>query len=428
MFTGFASENTPAIQVWDFAVTTANAFGAAGSVSLRDDCAPIQYFKTGGNSSTIQVYLPSAPIEGKQIKIINAKYGNNSCTVSVFSSDASGGGTSFSFSVAILGQGQTLDFCYSKNFISFGPATGSVATGWITLNQAPAGASNRYAFVAGGDSNKAVGTNSAVVGGSQNTANSSQSFVAGGSSNTASGSNSFASGNTTTASGNNSFVGGGVSAIASGTNSFVSGSSNTASGNQTFIGGGGSNTASSIYSAVIGGFINTSNADSATVTGGYYGTTRSIVGNTVFPASTNPIASAAGVTQSAILVLGVQTTNATATVLRSNTSAASTTNQVILPNNSAYTFQGTCIANVTGGSTTSGWKYEGVIKRGANAASTTLVAAVTPIVIAQDVAAATWVLAITADTTNGGIAVTVTGAAATTIRWVSRIETTEVTF
>jgi hypothetical protein len=57
-----------------------------------------------------------------------------------------------------------------------------------------------------------------------------------------------------------------------------------------------------------------------------------------------------------------------------------------------------------------------------------LVAAVTPIVIAQDVAAATWVLAITADTTNGGIAVTVTGAAATTIRWVSRIETTEVTF
>jgi hypothetical protein len=126
-----------------------------------------------------------------------------------------------------------------------------------------------------------------------------------------------------------------------------------------------------------------------------------------------------------LLVLGVATTDATATVLRSNTSAAGTTNQVILPNNSAYVFQGTCIANVTGGSTTSGWKYEGVIKRGANAASTTLVAAVTPTVIAQDVAAATWVLAITADTTNGGIAVTVTGAAATTIRWVSKIKTTD---
>jgi hypothetical protein len=57
-----------------------------------------------------------------------------------------------------------------------------------------------------------------------------------------------------------------------------------------------------------------------------------------------------------------------------------------------------------------------------------LVAAVTPTVIAQDVGAATWVLAITADTTNGGIAVTVTGQAATTIRWVTKIETTEVTF
>jgi hypothetical protein len=129
-----------------------------------------------------------------------------------------------------------------------------------------------------------------------------------------------------------------------------------------------------------------------------------------------------------LLLLGVATTDATATRLRSNGSAATTTNQVILPNNSAYVFQGTCIANVTGGSTTSGWEFQGVIKRGANAASTTLVAAVTPTVIAQDVAAATWVLAITADTTNGGIAVTVTGAAATTIRWVSRIETTEVTF
>jgi len=129
-----------------------------------------------------------------------------------------------------------------------------------------------------------------------------------------------------------------------------------------------------------------------------------------------------------LLLLGVVTTDATATRLRCNTSAASTINQVILPNNSAYVFQGTCIANVTGGSTTSGWEFQGVIKRGANAASTTLVAAVTPTVIAQDALASTWVLAITADTTNGGIAVTVTGAAATTIRWVSKIESTEVTY
>jgi hypothetical protein len=46
----------------------------------------------------------------------------------------------------------------------------------------------------------------------------------------------------------------------------------------------------------------------------------------------------------------------------------------------------------------------------------------------NDAGAATWVVAVTADTTNGGIAVTVTGAAATTIRWVCKINTTEMTY
>jgi hypothetical protein len=397
MFTGFASENTPAIQVWDFFRTFAST-SAVRPVSLADDCAPIQYFRTGATTTAISLYLPSAPIEGKQIKIVNAKYGSSSQSIAVFVSDASGGGTSTAIST--LGAGQTLEFCYSKNFISFGTSSGSLATGWITLNQAPIGASNLNAVVSGGTTCTASGNSSFVGGGSSCTASGTTSFVGGGDSNTASSSGAF--------------VGGG--------------STNIASGLYGFIGGGNSSTSSSTNSFVGGGASNLANASNASVVGGSYGSTRLIVGNTVAPASTTPITGAAGVTQSARLVLGVATTDATATVLRSNTSAAGTTNQVILPNNSAYVFQGTCIANVTGGSTTSGWKYEGVIKRGANAASTTLVAAVTPTVIAQDVAAATWVLAITADTTNGGIAVTVTGAAATTIRWVSTIETTEVTF
>jgi hypothetical protein len=178
----------------------------------------------------------------------------------------------------------------------------------------------------------------------------------------------------------------------------------------------------------LGGSNNSANAERAVVIGGGVGSARSIIGNFVASASAFPIGGQNGVQQLATLLLGRQTTDATATRLASNSSAAATTNQVILPNNSAYAFEGTCIANVTAGGDTSGWKFEGAIKRGANAASTTLVAAVTPTVIAQDAGAATWVLAITADTTNGGIAVTVTGAAATTIRWVCKIETTEVTF
>jgi hypothetical protein len=247
------------------------------------------------------------------------------------------------------------------------------------------------------------------------------------SSSNATGNHAIAGGAAATASGANSVCLGGQNATASGSGAVCIGNG-TSSGSSSAVVGGSSNTASSTTAGVYAGNVNTANSSYSAVVGGGYGTTRSINGNFVTPASDTPITSSAGRQQLATLLLGRETTNATATRLASNAGAAGTSNQVILPNNSAYTFQGTCIANVTGGSTTSGWKFEGVIKRGANAASTALVAAVTPTVIAQDAAAATWVLAITADTTNGGIAVTVTGAAATTIRWVVQIETTEVTF
>jgi len=382
MFTGFASENTPAIQVWDFFRTFAST-SAVRSVSLPDDCAPIQVFRTGATaSSNIRVYLPTAPIEGKQITIVNQQYGSFAQRIEIYSSDRSDGGTVqplFS-----MGAADSIILVYSKQNITLG-LNGFAGTGWISLNKSSLAASNAFAAIVGGDSHSAGGQYSFIGGGTGHSAGSSYSAIIGGQSNTASGSSA----------------------------AVVSGSNNTATGNSA---------------AVIGGTSNGADGSNSVIAGGANGTARSIFGNFVTPASINPISPSSGRTQTATLLLGRPTTDATATVLTSNTSAAGTTNQVILPNNSAYTFQGTCIANVTGGGTTSGWKFEGVIKRGANAASTTLVAAVTPTVIAQDVGAVTWVLAITADTTNGGIKVEVTGAAATTIRWVCKIETTEVTF
>jgi hypothetical protein len=73
------------------------------------------------------------------------------------------------------------------------------------------------------------------------------------------------------------------------------------------------------------------------------------------------------------------------------------------------------------------WSFEGGIKRGASAAATTLIQSViNP--VAADAGASSWIVALSADTTNGGLAVTVTGQAATTIRWVCKIETTEMTY
>jgi hypothetical protein len=291
----------------------------------------------------------------------------------------------------------------------------------LTLSQAASGSSTStlsfftpHGVVVGGGNNQATGSYSVICGGgdagtaaNRNVASGDWSFVGGGRGNTASGIGAFV--------GN-----GGIAAqftfgnTASGsTSAVVNGLANVASGNNSFIGAGTDNTANSANSVVIGGV---------------RGITRSIIGNQVFSACNNPVASSSGVQQAALLVLGVQTTDATATALRSDTAAAGTTNQVILPNNSAYTFKGTLIANVTGGAAASSWEFRGCIERGANAASTVLVG--TPRIdnIGYDSAASFWTFALTADTTNGGLRVTVTGQAGTTIRWVAKIETTEVTF
>ena len=149
----------------------------------------------------------------------------------------------------------------------------------------------------------------------------------------------------------------------------------------------------------------------------------------MFPCHTDGVFSqAVGVAQAGLLILAAGTTDATATVLTSNGSAASGTNQVILPNNSAYFFKGSVIAGVTGGGNTKGWTIEGVIKRGAGVGTTAIVGTATVTSSYADAGASTWTIAVTADTTNGGLAVTFTGQAATTIRCVAKIETTEMTY
>ena len=291
----------------------------------------------------------------------------------------------------------------------------------LTLSQAASGSSTStlsfftpHGVVVGGGNNQATGSYSFIGGGgdagtsaNRNVASGSWSTVAGGWKNTASGEASVVAGG-------GSF-GGGVAG-------------NTASGTSAFVGAGYSNTAGGYCSMVIGGASNNANQNFTSVLGGSNGIGRSIAANTVFPASSGPVSSTVGSSQSALLVLGRQTTDATATALCSDSSAAGTTNQVILPNNSAYLFKATVISNVTGGGNTSGWKLEGVIKRGANAASTTIVGSVTTTLLAQDAGASGWVIAATADTTNGGLRITFTGQASTTIRTVCKVETTEVTF
>lgn len=266
-----------------------------------------------------------------------------------------------------------------------------------------------------------------VVGGGNNQATGSYSFIGGGG-------DAGTAANRNVASGDWSTVAGGYANIASGLGAFIGGGGvynagqnfgNTASGQSSVIAGGAYNTATASYGSVLGGLRNNATGQYSSVFNGFGGTSRGIQGNAVFVGSYNTVT---GDNQAAILVLTKQTTDATASALTWGGGAASGTNQVILPNNSAYFFRGEVISGVTGGGNTKGWFIEGVIKRGANAASTALVGTPTVTSLYADAGAATWALAVTADTTNGGIKVTFTGQAATTIRVVAQLRTTEMTY
>jgi hypothetical protein len=284
-----------------------------------------------------------------------------------------------------------------------------------------------------------------VVGGGNNQATGAYSFIGGGG-------DAGTAANRNTASGDWSFVGSGKQNLASGIGSFIGGggitnanavNGNTASGVSSFIGGGYNHTASSTASTIAGGSSNNSsgigalvgggannsaNANYASISGGTNGITRSIQGYVAIPACSSPISAIQGSTQGGVLALGRETTDATATILTSNVNAAAGTNQVIMPNNSAYFFKGEVISGVTGGGDTKGWTIEGVIKRGAGVGTTALVGTPTVVSTYGDAGASTWTIAVTADTTNGGLRVTFTGQAATTIRTVAQIRTTEMTY
>ena len=173
---------------------------------------------------------------------------------------------------------------------------------------------------------------------------------------------------------------------------------------------GASNLASQFYSVAIG-----NNAKSETKGKLAYGSGRF---------TTN------GDVQAGTFILRMASTSATAVTLTSDGSVtADTINQIILPNNSAYSFSGTIIARqqAAGGSNYASWEIKGALLRDANAASTVLGNGIVNKLYATSGASA-WAIALSADTTNGGLKIEVTGAAATNIRWVATVNTSEVTY
>lgn len=295
-------------------------------------------------------------------------------------------------------------------------------------------ASAGYSFVGGGNNNTASAGNAFIGGGSYNSAVRGFTTIGGGSGNTATGPTSssyyatVSGGSNNNANGKSATIGGGEdNSVTANIGTIGGGVGNVVSATFATIAGGIYNTVSGSQASIIGGANNTANAKNAAVVGGNYGTTRGIIGYAVFPSHDNPLDTALGVSQSGLLILGRQTTNNSSLRLRSNALVGSTNNQLILADNSAVYFRGSVIANVTGGGNTKSWTFDGQIKRGSGAASTVLTGSTVTSPYA-DAGASSWSVSLAADTTNGGLAINVVGDVAATVRWVCRLETTEVTY
>jgi hypothetical protein len=316
--------------------------------------------------------------------------------------------------------GFSYDAANSPTNLAVTSATGALAIGYNT--SANAGWQTAIGANSGGSGSQAVtGAGAMALGGSY--ASGTDSFAAANTDNTgtygAKGANSVAIGKLALASNTSSTaIGAGynsnpqstsVASMAIGDGAVASNSGAIAIGNMTVIYGPA---ASGAYSFALGP------GSTSAIWGKYAYSPADLIGGTFAKSQ-----------QYGLMVLTAVTTSATPVVLQSdgtNGTTPSTNNQVILPNSTAYAFTGTVVARqqAAGGTASAAWTVQGLIRREGSAATTTLVAS-TVLAISN---IPLWTLALSADTTNGGLAITATGAASTNIRWVANIQTSEVLY
>jgi hypothetical protein len=133
--------------------------------------------------------------------------------------------------------------------------------------------------------------------------------------------------------------------------------------------------------------------------------------------------------KSSIVILRQATTNATVTEMGVNdgTIGSPGATFVVLQNDSTYLFDCDIVARNTASDTQSKvWNLKFGIRRGTAANTTTLIGVPTKVLYGEDSGTSAWDVNVTADTTNGRPNISVTGAAATTIRWVANIRMTKV--
>lgn len=299
---------------------------------------------------------------------------------------------------ALLGQ-------VPDNLASGGNKRGSYATDWQRVRAVNTRVASGFgATMGGGQDNTSGGQYSTVAGGLINNVSGNYA-TASGRQNTVAGTNATAFGFNNTAS-QASATALGTANSASGTAATAYGDGCTASGTSS-VASGAATTASAAYSEGRG----------------RYATTRTLIGSYAYASYRF---SSSGDAQREFVNLAISTTNATPAVMTSDATAASANNTLTLPNSSAFAVEGVVICREQATGDAKHFKFDATITRGANAAATALVGTATVTTVNAAAGAAAWTVAVTANTTLGGLAVTVTGEAAKSIKWVATLRAVEV--
>lgn len=301
-------------------------------------------------------------------------------------------------------------------------SNGAVIGGDFTGNPRGTGAFDFQAS-RGSATQVASGNNSVICGGQSNTASNDYGVVCGGTNNA-----NF---------GDRSFIGGGQGNYIPYDKVFGTiggGIGNTASGNGgATVGGGSSNLASNYYTTVSGGLQSVSSGRYSTVVGGYSNTASGIgavaVGMNAVASQMGKFAlaggrfSANGDAQVSIAQLRISTTNNTPAEMFTDGSAV----RLVIPTNGLWEFVVHIIARQKTENRGAAFVRRGVISN--DGGVVTLIGEVQT--IGTDIQSAELVttgVQITADDSNNALVITVTGVAATNLRWLAKVELVELSY
>lgn len=195
-----------------------------------------------------------------------------------------------------------------------------------------------------------------------------------------------------------------------------------------FIGSGSLNLIdnSCLFGSILNGTSCIVNADYSSASG-QSANTKLVTAKDVFASNKFGITGDAQIGRQMLMAQTTDATPAVAVSMTDNNPTPSPTNQIALDALATQGMNLRILAKDAISGDASYWTFDGAFSMGNDPSTTAQVGSTAPVLVCQDAGAAAWAVTVTADVTNGAVAVTVTGEADKSIRWIVRVHTEELT-